>query len=100
VDEALSLARRSGNAFVLTRVLMHAIYLDHFAGLPRRHAAELLALSTEQKFAEPLGWSLALRGWSLVDQGQAEEGIAYLLRGLTELRSTGTILLTRTMDKG
>jgi tetratricopeptide (TPR) repeat protein len=28
----------------------------------------------------------------LVDQGQAEDGIAYLLRGLTELRSAGAVL--------
>ena len=92
IDDALSLARQGGNAFLLAQVLMVGTLLEHITGLPWRHAAELLALSTEQKFPLALGWALALHGWSLVDQGQAEEGIAYLLRGLTELRSAGTVV--------
>jgi hypothetical protein len=92
MDQALSEARRRGHVLTLVYLLHFATM---FAGLTRSHtvhAEELLARSTEQGFPHYLGWALALRGWSLVTVGRAQEGLALLKQGLAELRPIGFIV--------
>jgi hypothetical protein len=52
----------------------------------------VIALSGEQGFPFWLAMGPFLRGWVLVAQGQREEGIAQLHRGLTAYRATGAKL--------
>jgi tetratricopeptide (TPR) repeat protein len=89
MDEAVSEARRVGRVYPLAYALFQQTWLDWITGSPMLHLEELLARSSEQGFAFFLGWALALRGWSLIARGQAQEGLASLTQGLTELRPTG-----------
>jgi predicted ATPase len=49
----------------------------------------LMVLSEEQGFSYSLAQGTLLRGWVLVGQGQGEEGIAQIRRGLAALQDTG-----------
>ena len=51
-----------------------------------------MALSTEQAFPFWFGWAMIMRGWALVEQGQGEERIAQIRRGLVDWRATGSEL--------
>jgi tetratricopeptide (TPR) repeat protein len=89
--EALSLARRMRRAPTLALVLICACGLDHATGSPLIHTEELLALATEQKFAQWLGWALAFRGRALTTPGQAQEAYTLLTQGLAQLRAIGAM---------
>jgi class 3 adenylate cyclase/tetratricopeptide (TPR) repeat protein len=89
MDEAVSEARRVGRPYPLAYALFQETWMHWITGSPMIHLEELLARSSEQGFAFFLGWALALRGWSLIARGQAQEGLASLTQGLTKLRPTG-----------
>jgi predicted ATPase len=89
MDEAVSEARRVGRLYPLAYALFQETWMDWLTGSPMIHLEELLTRSSEQGFAFFLGWALALRGWSLIARGQAQEGLASLTQGLTELRPNG-----------
>ena len=91
MGEALSLARRIRSAPTLAQMLASASALDHLTGSPLIHAEELLALSTEQKFPQWLGWALAFRGRALAALGQSQEAFALLTRALAQLRAIGVV---------
>jgi predicted ATPase len=55
----------------------------------RQRADALIALATEHGFPLWLTAGRAARGWALVDDGQIEEGIEQIRRGLAEYRATG-----------
>ncbi|MBI3801338.1 MAG: AAA family ATPase [Deltaproteobacteria bacterium] len=55
----------------------------------QERAETLIALSTEHGIATWLAVGTILQGWALADQGQAEEGIAQMRRGLAAARATG-----------
>ncbi len=55
----------------------------------QERAEELIALSTEQGFSFRAAAGTLLRGWVLSEQGQGEEGIAQIHKGLAALRATG-----------
>jgi tetratricopeptide (TPR) repeat protein len=55
------------------------------------HAEELLALSTEQRFPQWLGWALAFRGLVLAAHGQAQEAFTLLTQALAQLRTIGAV---------
>jgi predicted ATPase len=107
-NKALSEARRLRHALTLANVLVRAnaatLYPFYTSSTRfdsitctaemQRHAEELLALSTEHGFPLFLGWAIALRGWGLVTQGQAREGLTQLTRGLTAVRATGAVAST------
>jgi predicted ATPase len=65
--------------------------LDLATGSPLIHAEELLALSTEQKFAQWLGWGMAFRGLALAADGQAQEAFALLTQALAQRRAIGAV---------
>ena len=53
------------------------------------HAAAAVTLSTEQGFAFYLAMGTILRGWTVMTQGQGEEGLWQMHDGLTAFRATG-----------
>jgi predicted ATPase len=55
----------------------------------QERAEAVIALSSEQGFALILAWGTIMRGWVLAEQGQEEEGIAQMRRGLAACRATG-----------
>ncbi|RDJ93138.1 hypothetical protein B4Q13_24010, partial [Lacticaseibacillus rhamnosus] len=69
MGEALSLARRIRNAPALVLALISANMLDLVTGSPLIHAEELLAVTTEQKLVQFLGWGMAFRGLALAADG-------------------------------
>jgi tetratricopeptide (TPR) repeat protein len=91
MGEALSLARRIKSAPTLALTLTFANVLDLATGSPLIHAEELLALSTEQEFAQWLGWAMAFRGLALASGGQAQEAFALLTQALAQRRAIGAV---------
>jgi predicted ATPase len=55
----------------------------------REHAEAVIALSREQGFEWYLAWGTTVRGWTLVEQGQQEEGIAQMRQGWAAYQATG-----------
>jgi predicted ATPase len=56
-------------------------------------AEACIKLATEQGFTQSMVMSSILRGWALVQQGQAQEGIAQITQGLTAWHVTGAVTL-------
>jgi predicted ATPase len=101
-DQAL---RRSQDTLVLAHELAHPHSLAmalHFAAMlhqfrreaPAAHAlAEAtVSLATRQGLAQWLAVGTFLRGWAQTVQGQEEDGLAEMRRGLGAFRATGTLL--------
>jgi predicted ATPase len=53
-------------------------------------AEALMALATEQRFAQQLAQATIMRGWALAAQGQGAEGTAQMRQGLAAHQATGT----------
>ena len=96
LNEALSEARRLAHTSTLAVVVLRANWMDSITCSPelRRHAEELLALSTEHGFPLWLAWAMAHRGRALTALAQAQEGLALLTQGLAALRATGAFITT------
>jgi predicted ATPase len=90
--EALTLARTvalplsHGVALIAASILAHTRREVHVVDA---HAAEVVALSTEQGFPLLLARGLVLRGWALVEQERQEDGMAQIRQGLDLYRATG-----------
>jgi tetratricopeptide (TPR) repeat protein len=91
IGEAVLLARWIRDAPILAQTLVYANALDLATGSPLIYAEELLALSTEQKFPQWMGWGLAYRGLALAASGQAQEACALLIQAVTQLRAIGVV---------
>jgi predicted ATPase len=90
MNEALALAQEVAHPFDTTRSLFLAASLAHFrreTHLIRERAETVIALSAEHGFALFSGWGPVLYGWALAENGQAEEGIPQIHRGLDALRA-------------
>ena len=89
---ALTLARELAHPASLAATLCYAAVLHQFrrerAGRPRE-AEALIALATEQGFANDWRMGTILWGWALSGQGQGAEGIAQIRQGLAALQATG-----------
>src|SRR4029453_122904 len=59
----------------------------------QERAEAVIALATEQGLPDWVAWGTTQRGWALAEQGQLEEGIAQLQKGLAASRATGGELL-------
>jgi tetratricopeptide (TPR) repeat protein len=89
-EEALSLARQLAHPYVLARALHYVASVHQFrreTSAVRTCAEALVALSHEHGFTRYLGRGLILRGWGLVEEGAAEEGIEQLRQGIAVCRS-------------
>jgi len=53
-------------------------------------AEALMALATEQEFAQHVARATIMRGWALAAQGQGAEGTAQMRQGLAAYQATGT----------
>jgi predicted ATPase len=94
VREARRLAEQLSHPFNVAR----ALYFGAFMHVCRREAklaghlaGILMDLCREQGFALLVPGGLLLHGWSLVEQGQAKEGIDQMRQGLTGWRATGAL---------
>jgi predicted ATPase len=92
VNDAVSLARKLVHPFSLARALWFATWIHYFRGnwgKAQEEAKAVIDLSRERAFAiwEPAG--MMLLGGALAHQGQPEEGIQTMRRGLTAYRATG-----------
>ena len=89
---ALALAEQLEHPFSLAYALTFACWLALDSGDERRareHAERLAALAHERQlgFLQPIG--TILRGWALVADGSADEGIAMIEDGLDVYRRSG-----------
>ncbi len=93
LNEALSEARRLRHVHTLADVLLSACAIGSLIGSPemKTHTEEMLALAAERGLPLHLGWATAWRGKSLSAQGQAEEGVLLIAKGMGQVRGTGAI---------
>ncbi|MGE0822193.1 MAG: adenylate/guanylate cyclase domain-containing protein [Candidatus Binatia bacterium] len=96
IYEALTLAQAISHPFTLAYVSFCAAFLHHFRGerpLAQEWAEAVITLSTEQGFPWFLALGTIVRGWTLAEQGQEEDGIAQIQQGLDVCRTTGAELV-------
>jgi class 3 adenylate cyclase/DNA-binding winged helix-turn-helix (wHTH) protein/tetratricopeptide (TPR) repeat protein len=89
-QEALALAQQLSHPYILARALHYAASVHQFRRempLVRQCAEVLLALSHEHGFTRYIGRGMVMRGWALVEQGAAEEGIEQLRQGIAICRT-------------
>jgi len=93
---AVTLAQQLTHPFSLSWVLGAAAMFHQFcreARCAQDCAEEVLSLALAQGFTQWSAYGAMLRGWALVHQGQAQEGITQLTQGLTAQRATGAEIL-------
>lgn len=97
-DEAMAEAQRL-SPFMRVFALRQAWYGDwaiegtQSARTMLASAKEILTLSNEHGFRDPIAIGNIMRGWCLVSLGQAAEGILLLLEGLATCRAGGRKLM-------
>jgi|RhiMetdeSRZDD1v2_1073273.scaffolds.fasta_scaffold36020_2 class 3 adenylate cyclase/predicted ATPase len=94
-QEALRLAQQSGHPFSLSFVLSYTAQFHqyrHEVRCTHEHAEPAISLATDQGFPQWMTVSAMLRGWALVHQGQAQEGMAQITQGLMTWRTAGSEL--------
>jgi predicted ATPase len=92
VQEALSLAQELSHYPSLEQALssaaiVHQLRLEGASARERAQAA--LRISQEQGFEFRVALDTIVLGWALAEEGQAQEGITQMIRGLAAWRSTG-----------
>jgi class 3 adenylate cyclase/predicted ATPase len=90
--EAVILAQHIVYPYSLGYALSHAAWFHQFRREVRaaqEYAESAISLATEQGFPFWRVHGAVLRGWALVQQGQAKEGIEQLNEGLRAYRATG-----------
>jgi class 3 adenylate cyclase/predicted ATPase len=95
MEEALTLAQELSYPFDLAYALSMAAELHQFrqeGPLTQARAEALMALSTEQGFAAWRAQGLYLWGWALAKQGQVEEGMVQMRKGLAAWQATGAAI--------
>jgi adenylate cyclase len=95
VYEALHLARELSHPFTLAFALSIVVDVHHLRRereATREWAEAVITLSTEQGIAQWLANGLMERGWVLVEQGCAAEGVAQMHEGLAAWQATGANL--------
>jgi TOMM system kinase/cyclase fusion protein len=99
ISESIALAQQLSHPFSLAQALSFATWI-HWSRreiqLTQAQAEAVIALCTEQGFPLYLATGTILRGCALVAQGQGEEGIAHIQKGIALHRATGSVLLLPT----
>ena len=96
IDAALTLAQQSIHPFSLAFALSCVAVFHRFYREERctqEHAEAVIILAKEQGFLFWMAFGSLLRGWGLVQQGQAQEGIEQMSQGLIAFRATGAEIL-------
>ena len=94
-EEAIALARELSQPFSLILAVEFGAVVRHLrreAPLAKASAETDIALSTEQANAFFLGCGMVEQGWAIAHEGQAGEGVALIVRGMDECRSSGAVL--------
>jgi predicted ATPase len=95
LNESLVRARQLAHPFSLAFALYFAAVVCQYRQewhATQEHAEALMALSTEQGFAQRLVQGRILLAWTLVEQGRTAEGIAQLRRSVAAYGATGADL--------
>jgi tetratricopeptide (TPR) repeat protein len=95
IQEALALAQDLSHPNSLAFALSFAAFLHAWRQEPQpalEYATELIAVSTEQRFAHWRAMGTIQRGSILVSQGQIKEGIVELRQGQAADEATGARL--------
>src|SRR5262249_4065752 len=93
--EAVTLAQQLVHPFSLNLALCSAATLAQLrreVRVAHERAEAAICLATEQGFPFWIAIGAILRGWALVQQGQAQEGLTQLHEGLRAHRTTGAEL--------
>jgi predicted ATPase len=88
-QEAITLAQQLSHPYSLCMALINTAMFQRYCRdgqTVQKHAEKVVAISTEHGFAEWLTFADIFRGWALAEQGQVQEGIAQLRRGLDAYR--------------
>jgi class 3 adenylate cyclase/predicted ATPase len=91
-EEAVTLAQRMVHPYTLCYVLNMAVLLHQLRRemrVAQERAEALISLAKEQGFSYMMAVGSLLRGWTLAQQGQAQEGIEQMHQGLRAFRATG-----------
>jgi predicted ATPase len=88
---ATQLAHPFSHAFALNIACMGLQFRREGQGV-YEYADTCMALSTEQGFPHWLAFSTILRGWSVADLGQREDGLVQMRQGLSDWRALGAEL--------
>jgi class 3 adenylate cyclase/predicted ATPase/DNA-binding winged helix-turn-helix (wHTH) protein len=91
--EALTMAQSVAHPPSLAPTLDFATMLHQSRREPQathERAEALLALATEQGFAQHVALATIMRGWALAAQGHGADGTAQMRQGLTAHQATGT----------
>src|SRR5262249_25118265 len=92
--DAHALAEALGHQHTLAYLLSCTAMLHQLLGeaaATRESAAQALALASEQRFGQWLAWSTVLLGWAQVAEGQGEEGLSALRKGIGMWRAPGAL---------
>jgi class 3 adenylate cyclase/predicted ATPase len=91
-QQAVTLAQQIAHPFSLGFALSNTAIFYHLRREGRatqEYTAAVLSISPEQLSPQGQAAGALLHGWVLVQQGQAQEGIAQLTQGLTAWRASG-----------
>ncbi len=90
-EASRTLAQQASHPYSLANALLWATTLHQFrreAPAAHEQVEVLTTLATEQGFAYWIAMGTVLHGWALVEQGQVEEGIVHIRRGVDVLGAT------------
>jgi predicted ATPase len=92
IHNALTLAWDIAHPYSLAMALALAAWVHQSrreTQLTQERAEAAITLSTTEGFPFWAAWGTIVRGWGLTEQGQGEEGVAQIRRGLPLYRATG-----------
>jgi class 3 adenylate cyclase/predicted ATPase len=95
IDQALTLAQQLAHPLNLVFALSFAAMFHQFrreVRVAQEHAEAAIILAQERGFPSWMALGAILRGWTLAQRGQAQEGIEQITQGLRAFRATGAEL--------
>jgi predicted ATPase len=95
--QAFSEARELGHLYSLGMASSWASWIECAVGSPsavRGFAEDAIPFSNDHGFPFWLAWGLIYRGWSMGLVGEPEEGYAWIVKGLSAHRATGSVVST------
>ena len=94
-EEAIALARKLSQTFSTILALEFGATVHQLRGeapLAKACAETVIALSREQANVFLLGCGMVEQGWAIGQEGQVDEGVVLILRGMDVCRSSGSVL--------
>ena len=94
-EDAIALARELSQTFSTILAVEFGATVHQLRGeapLAKAYAETVIALSTEQANVFLLGCGMVEQGWAIGQEGQVDEGLALILRGMDVCRSSGSVL--------